>query len=182
MAVSNVLETARLRLEPFTDAHLTPRYVGWLNDPEVVRFSERRHRPHTADSSRAYLASFQNTLNYFWAIVAIDPGLGHIGNITAHVDSENSLADIGILIGQREVWGKRFGSEAWCAVMAFLADVVGIRKITAGALSTNVGMLQIMRRAGMRDDGVRSRHYVVAGQEIDVVHMAKFNGEDDARS
>lgn len=182
MVAPRILATARLRLEPFTDAHITPRYLSWLNDPEVVRFSERRHRRHTADSARTYLAAFQDTPHYFWAIVAIDEALGHIGNITAHVDPENSLADVGILIGQRDVWGRRFGSEAWCAVMAFLADVVGIRKITAGTLATNVGMLQIMRRAGMRDDGVRSRHYIVAGQEVDVVHMAAFSRERDVRS
>lgn len=81
MPPSPVLRTSRLRLEPFAEPHLTERYVGWLNDPDVVRFSEQRHRRHTLASCEAYWRSFEGTPNHFWAIVADDASLGHIGNI-----------------------------------------------------------------------------------------------------
>jgi RimJ/RimL family protein N-acetyltransferase len=177
MAASPVLVTPRLRLEPFSEARITPQYVGWLNDPAIVRFSERRHNRHTAATALAYLETFSNTPNHFWAIVSVDHKLGHIGNITAHVDPQNQLADIGILIGERGAWGMGFGTEAWCAVISFLFGEVGVRKVTAGTVATNTGMLHIMKRAGMHEDGRRFRHYLVDGVEVDVVHMAKFKDE-----
>lgn len=177
MASSPVLETQRLRLEPFSEARITPRYVEWLNDPEVVRFSERRHQRHTAAAALTYFNSFTGTPNYFWAIVAIDPALGHIGNITAHVDPMNELADIGVLIGERASWHKGYATEAWRVVMGFLFAKVGIRKVTGGAVATNIGMLSIMKSAGMHEDGRRIRHYVIDGARVDVVHMAKFKDE-----
>jgi len=61
MAERPVLQTARLRMVPFSEAHLTTRYVGWLNDPEVVRYSEQRHQTHTIESCRSYLLSFSGT-------------------------------------------------------------------------------------------------------------------------
>jgi RimJ/RimL family protein N-acetyltransferase len=179
VATSRILEAKRLRLEPFSEEFLTARYVGWLNDPEVVRFSERRHQTHSVESAREYLRSFDGTPHYFWAIIAAHEAahLGHIGNISAHVDLRNSLADVSILIGERGVWGRGFGFDAWMAACRFLLDGLGLRKVTAGTLATNTGMLEIMKRAGMQDDGRRLRHYLVEGREVDVVHMALFRQE-----
>ena len=96
MVESSIIETPRLRIIPFSEKYLTPRYIGWLNDPEVVRYSEQHHRSHSLESCSQYWQSFANTPHYFWAITAIDPNIGHIGNMNAHIDKMNSVADSGI--------------------------------------------------------------------------------------
>lgn len=159
---------------PFSEEHLTERYVGWLNDPEVVRYSEQRHRRHTLASCREYWRSFQSSPNYFWALIEHERGLGHIGNMNAYVDPPNRVADVGILIGERAVWRGGYGMEAWQAVCDFLLHEGGIRKVTAGAMATNSGMLAIMRKAGMVEDGRRVRHYLVGDEEVDLVYAALF--------
>lgn len=174
MAESPIIETPRLRIAPFPEKYLTPRYVGWLNDPKVVRLSEQRHRIHTLESCRQYWQSFTNTPHYFWAITTIDPTIGHCGNINAYINTANSVADVGILIGERTLWGKGYGAEAWIAVCDYLLWEVGMRKVTAGTIATNGGMLSIMEKAGMVADGRRSRQCVVEGREEDIVHFALF--------
>lgn len=173
MAESKVIESGRLYIEPFSEKRLTFTYVNWLNNPEVVRYSEQRFREHTLDSCRAYWQSFKGTPNYFWAIVRKSDGL-HLGNINAHVDVINNVADVGILIGSRESWGNGYGAEAWKAVCEYLFGVVGIRKITAGTMAKNEAMLGIMRKTGMVDDGRRVRHVLFEGLEVDMVHAALF--------
>lgn len=173
MAHSRPLDTPRLTLEPFAERHLSDRYVGWLNDPEVVRFSEQRHRTHSRESAAAYLRSFEGTPHYFWAVLTRDAQPVHIGNINAYVDPVNGVADIGVLIGDKTVWGCGYGGEAWIAICRFLLDS-GLRKVTGGTLASNLGMMAIMRRAGMSPDGVRRRHAVVDGEPVDMVHMALF--------
>jgi RimJ/RimL family protein N-acetyltransferase len=177
MATSRVLETPRLLLEPFSRQHSSDQYVNWMNDPDVVRFSEQRHRRHTRASVAAYANSFEGTPHYFWAIVARDQNLGHVGNISATVDVPNAVADVGILIGAKAVWGRGFGTEAWREVCRFLIADCGLRKVTGGTVSCNEGMLAIMRHVGMREDGVRRRHLMIEGREEDVVHMAMFSTE-----
>ena len=169
--------TPRLRIVPFAEQHLTERYVGWLNDPEVVRFSEQRFVRHTLASCRAYWSSFEGSHNCFWAIELAggDTSERHIGNINAYVDRNNGLADVGILIGDRRIWGKGCGAEAWRAVCNWLFTHLNMRKITAGTLSCNLGMLAIMDRTGMVDDGKRVRHYLFEGEEVDMVYRAMFN-------
>jgi [ribosomal protein S5]-alanine N-acetyltransferase len=174
MAQAPILDTPQLRIIPFSGEHLTPRYVGWLNDPEVVRYSEQRHRVHTLETCRRYFESFTGTPHYFWAVLVKDSPRGHIGNLNAHIDPENRLADVGILIGERTAWRMGYGLEAWRAVCAYLLGEAGMRKVTAGAMAANAAMLQIMRNSGMMEDGRRARHYLLNGGEVDVVHVALF--------
>lgn len=168
--------TQRLRIVPFGEHHLHERYVGWLKDPEVVRYSEQRYSTHTLESCRAYWSSFAGSPHFFWAIELLGEAgeSSHVGNINAYLDPRHGLADVGILIGERRVWGKGVGLEAWTAVCHWLFESAGVRKITAGTLACNLGMLAIMDRSGMVDDGRHYRHYLFEGEEVDVVYRALF--------
>ncbi len=174
MARSEKIDTGRLALVPFDRAHITARYLGWLNDGTLMRYSEQRHREHTRESAGEYLRSFAGTPNYFWAIIEQREGLGHIGNINAHVNERHLVADMGIMIGERKARKRQYALEAWQAVCGFLFSAAGMRKVTAGAMAANKPMVTLMRRAGMVEDGVRRRHYICDGQEMDIVHMALF--------
>lgn len=174
MATAPTLQTKRLTLVAFTDEHLTERYVGWLNDPEVVRYSEQRHRRHTLSSCREFVASFADGPSHLWAIVEKEQGLGHIGNINSAVDAPNSTADVAIVIGDRRAWGRGLGSEAWMAVVDYLVGPGGMRKVTAGAMAENKAMLKIMGKAGMAEEGRRRGQALRDGRAVDVVLTARF--------
>ena len=181
MADSPVIATDRLRLVPFQEHHLSERYLSWLNDRELMRYSEQRHRTHTLESCRGYWRSFTGTPNYFWAIEETQDGLGHIGNLNAYVDRTNLLADLGIVIGERAAKGRGYGLEAWQAACGFLFRELAIRKVTAGTLAVNQAMLKLMDAAGMERDGERKRHYLVAGEEVALVYAALFREEWEKR-
>lgn len=157
---------------PFSEEFLTERYVGWLNDPETVAFSEQRHRKHTLASCRAYMQSFDGTPHYFRAVVRKEAGL-HIGNINAYVDVFNRTADVGILIGERTVWGQGFGLESWEAFCDQLL-ASGLRKITAGTMACNTGMIRVFKKYGMQPEGIRIKQFLCGGKEVDLVQYAKF--------
>lgn len=181
MTRSQDIQTKRLLITPFREKHLTPCYVGWLNDPDLMRFSENRNNAHTLDSCRAYWQSFNGTPNFFWAIEKVVGDNSHIGNINAYIDKNNLIANVGILIGLKEVQNKGYGIESWLGVCDFLFENAGMRKISAGTLSVNVPMLKLMRRTGMVDDGIRERHYLVEGKEVDIIYMAFFKEQWDKK-
>lgn len=174
MTKAPILQTTRLQLVPFSEQHLTARYIGWLNDPEVVRYSELRHHAHTTQSCREYLRAFRESPHYFWAIETRSTEPGHIGTITAHVDVPNQVADVGILIGEKAIWGNGYGTEAWRAVCAWLLEVDKLRKVTAGAMASNKGMRAIMQRVGMSEEGSRRQHFILDGHPQDLVYCALF--------
>jgi len=175
MAEAPVIRSKRLLIISFSENFLTPRYVSWLNDPNVMRFSEQRHQTHTLESCREYFKSFSNTPNYFWAITVCDGDLGHIGNLNAYVDEPNRVADVGIIIGEADVRSKGYGLEAWQAVCRYLIDEANIRKVTAGTAAVNLPMLKVMKRSGMVEDGKRMRQFLIDGHEVDLIHGALFS-------
>jgi len=164
---------------PFAPCHLTERYVSWLNDPEVVRYSEQRHQQHTLETCRRYYEANISGPNYFWAIEALDTE-GHIGNIGVTVDRPNSVGDIAIILGERSVWGRGYGAEAWSAVCEYLLSDVGLRKVTAGTMICNQGMLGIMRKVGMVEECRRPRQFLVDGKETDIVYVAIYHQREGA--
>lgn len=174
MAEGKIIETQRLRIVPFSEAYLSSRYVSWLNDPVVVRYSIQRYKRHTLETCREYWQSFKDTPNSLWAITVVDGEFEHIGNISAYIDVYNSIAGVGIMIGERGVWGQGYGLEAWVAVCHYLLYDIGVRKVEAGTLVSNKGMLRIMEKSGMVADGRRIRHWLVDGQEVDAVFAALF--------
>jgi len=174
MAAAPTLTTKHLILVPFADQQLNERYVGWLNDPEVVRYSEQRHRRHTRESCRRFVSSFAGGPSHLWAIVAKDPDLGHIGNINTDVDAPNRTADVAILIGEKKAWGRGLGAEAWTAVLDFLLGPGRMRKVTAGAMAENKAMLGIMKKAGMAEEGRRRAQFILDGRPVDAVFVARF--------
>lgn len=173
MTETPTIETDRLRIVPFQKRHLTERYVGWLNDPEVVRYSDQRFEEHTLEGCRTYWRSFEDTPNHFWALVVQDDD-AYVGTMTAYVDERHEVADVGILIGETDAWGRGFGTEAFGAVARHLLLEGGMRKVTAGTVEVNDGMLGIMENLGMRDDGRRVRQALHEGEEVDMVHKALF--------
>ncbi|MBT3906075.1 MAG: GNAT family N-acetyltransferase [Rhodospirillaceae bacterium] len=178
MATAPQIETQHLRLVAFSEKHLAERYVSWLNDPDVVRYSEQRHDTHTLERCREFLKSFDDTPNLYWAIEETATGR-HIGNIDAHIDAPNKVADVGIVLGEKEIWGKGYGFEAWTGVLDYLLGPGDMRKVTAGTMATNVGMLGIMRKARMVEEGRRLKNYLLDGKEVDLILVARFADDQD---
>ncbi|MFH0920126.1 MAG: GNAT family N-acetyltransferase [Fibrobacterota bacterium] len=166
--------TERLVLEPFSEKHLTERYVSWLNDPDVVRYSEQRHRKHSLETCRIYYESMKAVKNWFWAVIETKQNAGHIGNVTAYFDRNNQVVDIAIMIGEKALQGKGYGLEAWNGVLEFLKKQKDARKITAGTMAVNQPMLKIMEKSGMKDDGRKVGQFLYDDQAVDMISKALF--------
>ena len=57
-----------VQLRSFVESDISDTYISWLNDKEVVRYSNQRFLNHTVESSRNYLKSFLDSNNIYMAI------------------------------------------------------------------------------------------------------------------
>jgi RimJ/RimL family protein N-acetyltransferase len=116
-----------------------------------------------------------NNKVYIWAI--IDKLLNaHIGNIK--IDPINDLhkyGEYGILIGNKNYWGKGFASEASLEVLNyFFRDNNHLRKINLGVVENNIEAIKLYQKLGFKQEGYLQRHFVYDGVEVDVIRMAIF--------
>lgn len=172
------LDLGRCRLVAVTENHLSDRYVGWLNDPAVVRYSEQRHRHHDLASCTAYLQAMLRSRDLFLAIEAVDPALGHIGNISVSFDYPNRSADVSIMVGETAAQGTGLGSAAWKGILDWLLAEGGMRRVTAGTMAKNSAMIALLKNSGMTIECIRPRAFICEGEEVAMVLAARFADAD----
>lgn len=172
-ALRKLLVGNRLLVRPFIKKDISDTYLGWLLDPEVVRFSNQRFKVHTRESCQDYLSSFSGTKNHFLAINDRRSG-SILGTMTVYFNVSHGTADIGIMIGERKIWGLGIGSEAFSLILSVLHDSGQVRKATAGTISINHSMVRICEKSGMHLEATRVGHELIDGVPTDINYYAKF--------
>jgi [ribosomal protein S5]-alanine N-acetyltransferase len=169
--VTATISTPHLTLRPLTKA--TPRQVNWLRDPDVVKYSEQRHRDHSLSSQLKYIGTF-GARSCIWGIHHLASG-EHIGNISATHDEPNNVFDVGILLGETRFWGQGFGFEAWKHACDWLLDqnLGKARKLEAGCMKSNEAMMKIIRKSGFGWEGSRGNHFAIEGGTVSMELFGK---------
>lgn len=144
--------------------------AAWLNDPRNTEFSEQRHHTHDKVSCAEYIQKCSK----FWGIQEVDSG-DWVGTIAARIDTNNEIADIGILI-HHEYAGKGYGTEAWAAVCNTLLNSPSpIRKVEAGCMATNKAMRRLCEKTGMFFECERKNHFLSnEGHPVGLVMYGKW--------
>lgn len=161
-------------LVKFCDHHITSEYISWLNDEEVVQYSNQRFFQHDTNSATRYLLSFTNTQNLFLAVID-NSSNKMIGTMTAYIDTHHNTADLGILIGEKSTWGHGFGFYSWSLAIEWLLEVQKIRKVTAGTNSKNTGMLKIFYKSNMKQEATREAQELIDGKATDICLFCRFS-------
>lgn len=163
-----------ISLGPFSEKHITEEYLSWLKDPEVTKYSEQRHREHTLNTCQSFFDNLSKD-DYFFAITAND-NVKHIGNCHLKVNKANKTADISILIGNKSFWGKGVATSVYDLISKFSFEHLQLRKITAGTMQINIGMIRVLEKNGFVADGIKKKQFLWQNKEVDAVFFAKFKG------
>ena len=161
----------KIKLVKFRRQHITPQYIGWLNDSELVQYSEQRHHKHTYETCLEYYKSFIGSPNLFYAVIDAESN-EHVGNINAIIDTYNSVADIGILIAKGN---HGYGFVAWSKMIEILFNEKKARKITAGTMAMNDSMIKIFKKSKMQKEYVKKRHFLCDKKEVDLLGYCIYN-------
>lgn len=155
-------------------------YVGWLNDIEVVRYLEVRYTTQDLATVRGYVQATINRENEFFYGIFLRETLRHIGNIkVGPVNPVHALADISLVIGARDCWGKGYASEAIDAMSRHAFTHLGVRKLSAGMYSPNEGSHRAFLKAGYCEEGRRRAHYLLDGKPCDVIQLGLLKEDID---
>lgn len=149
-------------------------FASWLNDPEVVQYSEQRHKVHTVQSQLDYWDSQATKDPNRYLGIYLDKGNKFIGSVSAEVDLPNEVANVGIMIGDKREWRKGYGFEAWDAFCNLLFKS-GIRKVEAGLMHINAGMKSVCVKYGMDLEGRLLDHFkLLPGNPTKTADMLRY--------
>lgn len=178
-ALQAPIRTARLLLRPLTAADCTPTYLGWLEDPEINRFLETRHSVQSLESIQAFVAAVNaSPAEFLYGICLPSEDGRHIGNIkVGPIRSPHALADVSLLIGARDCWGRGYAAEAISAVSGAAFSQFGVRKLSASMYAPNIGSTKAFLAAGYQQEGLRRQHYLLQDTMTDLVELGAVEGD-----
>ena len=149
------IRTERLLLRPFRAGDGEQMYHNFLGDPgvtEYVSWDTYRDAATAEKLLRLHLLNYRrNPRTYYeWAVQLDDRIIGAADAFQIREDTES--CEIGCTIGSR-FWGKGFAQEALSAVLFFLVEEVGFRRISASCGSENTSARMLLENLGMRLEG-----------------------------
>lgn len=172
------IESVRLIMRPMLAQDAHGPYLAWMSDPEVLKHLEARHAIHTAESLTRYIAEMSNrTDTLFLAIVEKSSGR-HIGNIKLGlIDADQKRAEMGIMLGAKDVWGRGYGSEAIAALCDHAFRIIGLHRVQAGCYADNEGSRRAFIKAGFAQEGRLRDYWLIESGWQDQLILGRTSNE-----
>ena len=167
-----MLSSPRLLLRSLQVDDCDSTYLDWLNDPAVNRYLETRFLPQTLESLKSYWHEHHDDSSSPWfAICTVSDGR-HIGNIKlGPINWLHRHADISLFIGERECWGKGYGSEAIALLRDWAFLQLDLQKLNAGIYASNPASRRAFEKCGFTLEGTLRDEVFSAGARLDVWRM-----------
>lgn len=102
----------------------------------------------------------------------------HIGNIKLDFhDKKANVSELGLLIGNKDYWGKGIGSEACRLMMRYGFETMNLRKIYLAVYESNPYAKKLYEKLGFQLEGTLRKHVAVKGAYYDKYLMGIFKEE-----
>lgn len=172
----------RVYLRPSERADL-PAFVRWLNDADVAATLAVR-APMSVAAEEAWferMLAAQGRTDYHFVICLLDDDRP-IGTIGLHeVDRDNGRAEFGIAIGEKDEWGKGYGTDALRAICDFGFGQLRLERIGLEYYAGNDRGRRAYQKAGFVHEGTLRHARFSDGNYLDVHVMGLLRSEWAAR-
>lgn len=157
---------------------LNQTYLAWLNDPEVNKFMHRNTKLATREDLLKYYNNFARNKNDFLFAIIVKENNKHIGNVRlGPIDRIHKRSDFGIMIGDKQSWGKGFASEAIKLVLNYGFKTLKINKINLGVIDDNKRAIALYKKLGFVKEGCIRKNFYFQGKYLDSIRMGLLREE-----
>lgn len=166
----------RIYLREILPSDVSEDYYRWMNDKEVVQYTESRFRSHSREELVSYVEKIRNDPQYVFCVIVVKENGKHIGNIKiGPIHPVHRFAGVGIIIGEKSYWGQGFATEAIKLITDYAFDKLNLHKLIAGCYVNNQASIKAFRKAGFIEEGLMRKQYFYNGKWVDGVSLAIIN-------
>jgi RimJ/RimL family protein N-acetyltransferase len=151
---------------------LGPLNVKWFNNFEAAALNGMAIRPTTAEAQeRWYEQVSKDDIAVVFTIYERTTLRPIGGTSLTHVDPMNRTAEFAILIGEKDCWGKGYGTETTRLMLDYGFTALGLHNISLRVFSYNERAIRAYLRAGFKLIGRQREAKRVGSRAFDVIHM-----------
>ncbi|MBN1993985.1 MAG: GNAT family N-acetyltransferase [Anaerolineae bacterium] len=130
-----------------------PRYVTWLNDPEVTHHLALFLPMNLDDETDWYEAQRKDQTTQNFALV-VNEGNVHIGSVgLMHLNYREQNAELGIVLGDKTQWGKGYGREAIQLLLDFAFAELNLHRVYLRVDAGNARAIRCYRACHFVEEG-----------------------------
>ena len=167
--------SVNLLIRPLESRDL-PLKVNWFNDPDISS-TLILDEPLELDKTIRWFEKIKNESSRIdWVIE--DKKNHPIGLISlVGIDRVQKSAEIFIVIGEKDYWGKGVMLEAETTAIKWAFDVLSLDKIWAHARADNIASIITMKKLGFMINKALTKEQIIKGQKVDILHFDLLRGD-----
>lgn len=164
----------RIFLEPLNDERISSDYIRWMQDQDILQYLTGRQGEYSEGELKDYVAQMNKSPHDHLFGIFLKKESTHIGNIKiGNIDFLHKFADLGLIIGNKSLWGKGYATEAITLATQYAFNGLNMNKLTAGMIVDNVGSYKAFLKAGYREVGRLTRHVLFEGRYTNTILVEK---------
>ncbi len=147
----------------------TPNYLAWMNNKEIIQFTEQRHIKNTKKKILKFIKDKQKSKNEFLYGIFLNKNNKaiHVGNIKlGPINFIHKTSDISYFIGDKNYWGLNIVSIAIKKILKIAKKNFKLKKITAGFYQGNIGSKKVLIKNGFLKEGELKKQLIYKKKRI----------------
>jgi diamine N-acetyltransferase len=180
-----MLKGKKVLLRPIKRADLD-NFLKWFNDPEVTQHlstylpvTEMAEAKWIEEQAGSVSARSGSVNNFTLVIEATDNNENRpIGTIGLHlINQKDRTAEFGIAIGEKDYWGKGYGTEATMLLINYGFRQLNLHRISSTALAFNERSIRMHKKVGFLEEGRQRQAIFKNGKYVDKVMFGLLREE-----
>lgn len=152
---------------------IVPHWTRWMNDLDVTRtLAVLAGGPLTREDEEAWYDRMRgNQAEVLFVIYELSTSRP-IGTAGLHgVNHRHGTATFGIMIGEKECWGRGYGTEATRLTLDYAFSVLGLHNVLLTVYEYNRRGIRAYEKAGFRPIGRRTGARRIGDRRYDELYM-----------
>ena len=149
----------------------------WSNDPEIRKLIGEVVSMSQADADK-FLERVYSDNTREWFVIVVkenDRVIGETGLLRMFPAWRTT--DISIIIGEKDAWGKGYGTEAILLLLDYAFRYLNFHRVAIGVVGFNKRAIRFWERVGFKKEGIQRDGYYYNHKYYDFVMMSILEDE-----
>lgn len=152
-------------------------YKNWFLDPKITFYNTHGRLVFKEEDISSFIEKANDDHTITWAMLRKYDKY-HIGNIALQsINFIDKTAELAILIGETEIWGKGYGTDACELVLKHAFEKLNLNRIYLGTIEPNIGMRKVAEKLNMALEGKSMEAFWFNGKYVPIYHYAILRKE-----